>query len=330
MGSGKRDFSKFNEKLEQHIERLPDYAQRAQEKAQRAQAKVQRYFPPADQRQASDRPETPAVPASPERPARPRMPMPAGVSLPADLPGIAEVRSKWERWNEPAAKLERRKRRTSRALTLWIVLTILFGLYAVAGFLGFAGMEAGLTSAFSGIAGVVVFGALGVRSGTRLHQLKKVQLPAASAAPPPLPPASSSARAPMERLAESEASLAELLRQLATPSSVGTTAVPEVSVEDAQATAAEAAAALRGLAARIQAIERAKNTAPEGERTALESAISTLREQLDDGLEGYGTLVAAAGRAVAASSGGVQTSKEALTDATDRLAGLAIALRELS
>jgi hypothetical protein len=41
MGSGKRDFSEFNAKLEKHIERLPDYAQRAQEK-------LQRYFPPAE------------------------------------------------------------------------------------------------------------------------------------------------------------------------------------------------------------------------------------------------------------------------------------------
>lgn len=89
-------------------------------------------------------------------------------------------------------------------------------------------------------------------------------------------------------------------------------------------------AALRGIAARVQAVERARKAAPHSERGALDSAVHTLREQLDDGLAGYGSLIAAAGQAVAASGNGLQQSKEALTDATDRLAGLAIALRELS
>jgi hypothetical protein len=57
--------------------------------------------------------------------------------------------------------------------------------------------------------------------------------------------------------------------------------------------------------------------------------VRTLREQLDDGMGEYGALVAAAGRAVAASTSGMDESRQALTDATDRLAGLAIALREL-
>ncbi|WP_158887328.1 phage shock envelope stress response protein PspM [Amycolatopsis anabasis] len=317
MGSGKRDFSEFNAKLEKHIERLPDYAQRAQEK-------LQRYFPPAEQQQhgSGSRPA--------ERPRPARMPIPALPSA-ADIPVVNEVRTKWAQWNAPEAKLARRKRRASRAVTLWVVLTILCGLYAVAGFAGIGGVAGeSLASAFGAIAGAVVFGALGIRSGVRLHRLNRTELPAAPAGPPPLPPARSAAREPMERLAEAEASLAELLRQLGTPSSVGTTAVPTVSVEDARATAQEAAAALRGISGRIQAIERARDTAPAGERTALDSAVRTLREQLDDGLEGYGGLVAAAGHAVAASSGGVQTSKQALTDATDHLAGLAIALRELS
>lgn len=98
----------------------------------------------------------------------------------------------------------------------------------------------------------------------------------------------------MERLAEGEASLFELLRQLSVPTSVGTAPVSEVSVADARQTADEAAAALRGLAARIQAIERGRNAAPARERAALDAAVAKLREQLDDGLEGYGGLVAAA------------------------------------
>jgi hypothetical protein len=320
MGSGKRDFSEFNAKLEKHIERLPDYAQRAQEK-------LQKYLPPTQgEGDAGGKPS-----ASGRRTPRPssRTSAPSAFS-PADLPVVADMRTKWAAWNEPAAKLERRKRRTARALTLWIVLTIVCGLYA---FLGLSGLldvvVSDVTRVIMPMAGVVVFGALSVRSGVRLYQLKRAQLPVSSA-PPPLPAASSAAREPMERLAESEESLAELLRQLSVPTALGTSAVPEVSVADAKATASGAAVALRGLADRIVAIERARNASPAAERAALDSAVRTLREQLDDGLEGYGGLVAAAGHAVGASSASVGVSKQALTDATDHLAGLAMALRELS
>jgi hypothetical protein len=322
MGSGKRDFSEFNAKLEKHIERLPDYAQRAQEK-------LQKYLPPTE----GALPWPPRPPAPPRPPSTqlrmPVMPrMPLGMS-PADIPVVAEARSKWAQWNAPAAKLERRKRRTSRALTLWIVLAILSALYFTAAVTGLVG-AGDLSQLAEGIAGVVVFGALGVKSGVRLVGLRRTVLPVSAPGPAPLPPAGSAAREPLERLAEGEASLAELLRQLSRPSSLGTTAVPEVSVADARATAEEAAQALRGLAERLQAVERARNATPVADRGTLDSAVATLREQLDDGLAGYGGLIAAAGHAVAASSGGMQASKQALTDATDHLAGLAMALRELS
>jgi hypothetical protein len=323
MGSGKRDFSDFNAKLEKHIERLPDYAQRAQEK-------LQKYLPPTEGGGARTAP--PRRPVSP-RPSSAQLRM-QGISKMAmgmsgtDLPVVAEVRSKWAKWNEPAAKLARRKRRTSRALTLWIVLGLLSVLYfafSIAGFLGVAD----LSQMAAGVAGTVVFGALGIRSGVRLRQLNRTVLPV-STAPLPLPPAGSAAREPMERLAENEATLAELLRQLTVPSAVGVTAVPEVSVADARATATEAAQALRALAERLQAVERARDATPAADRGTLDSAVGTLREQLDDGLAGYNSLIAAAAHAVAASGGGMQASKQALTDATDHLAGLAMALRELS
>jgi hypothetical protein len=300
--SGRRDFGEqFSAKLEKHLERLPDYAQRAQET-------LQRYLPPTD----GQRPNPLVRPSA--RP--PKV---------TDVPLVAEVRSKWARWNEPAAKLERRKRRASRAVTLWVILTLLCVLVGVAGMLS---QGLGMAAA-TGAAGVIVFGTLGVRSGMRLRQLNRIPVPisamAASSPPEPLPPADSAAHEPMRRLAECEESLTELLRQLS-PSD----ALPDTSVDDARVAAQEAATTLRGLAARIQAVERARNAAPPGERAALDAAVSTLREQLDDGLEGYGALVAAAGRAVAASASGTRQSRDALTDATDRLAGLAIALRELS
>lgn len=300
--SGRRDFGEqLSAKLEKHLERLPDYAQRAQET-------LQRYLPPTDGRRPN-----PLI--------RPSV-RPPSVT---DVPLVAEVRSKWAQWNDPAAKLERRKRRTSRALTLWVVLVLLCVLAGVAGIL----VEGAMAAAVGGAAGAIVFGTLGVRSGARLRHLNRMPVPvssvSASSRRQPLPPASSAAHEPMLRLAECEESLTELLGQLS-PSD----AMPETSVEDARVTAQEAATTLRGLAARIQAVERARNASPAGERAALDAAVKTLREQLDDGLDGYGTLVAATGRAVAASTSGMRQSRDALTDATDRLAGLAIALRELS
>ncbi|SEF32472.1 hypothetical protein SAMN05421837_106269 [Amycolatopsis pretoriensis] len=324
----RRDFSEFGAKLEKHIEKLPDYAVRAQEKLQ----KVQKYFPPAEQ--AGGKPAPPRPRPNPlQRPPVRRPDMTAGWSSMANqVPAFAEARAKWDRWNHPAAKLERRKRRTSRAMTLWILLTILCGVLAVAAGLGWMSATGApmMPQAIMAFAGAVVFGTFGVRSGLKLRELKKTPLPSAPVGPPPLPPAGSVAREPMERLAECEASLAELLRQLSVPSSVGTAPVSEVSVADARQTATEAAAALRGLAGRIQAIERGRNSAPAREQAALDAAVGKLREQLDDGLEGFRGLVAAAGHTVAASSDGLVTSKQALTDATDRLAGLAMALRELS
>ncbi|WP_037304311.1 phage shock envelope stress response protein PspM [Amycolatopsis orientalis] len=329
MGQGRRkDFGEFTAKLEKHIEKLPDYAQRAQEK-------LQRYIPPSEQ---GSQPATQAPP----KPSRPRPQMPPMPAMPkisqqltsmaaGQIPVVADAKAKWARWNEPAAKLERRKRRTSRALTFWILLTILCGLFAVVAGTGL--LKAGQADVLQAIAGgafTIVFGTFGVRSGLRLRTLNRTVLPAAPAAPPPLPPARSVAREPMERLVESEASLAELLRQLSQPTSLGTMPVSEIAVADARTTAAEAAQALRGLAGRIQAIERGRDAAPERERGALDAAIKQLREQLDDGLDGYGGLVAAAGHTVAASSDGMTSSKESLSDATDKLAGLAMAMRELS
>ncbi|GAA4546858.1 phage shock envelope stress response protein PspM [Amycolatopsis samaneae] len=325
------DYNDLSAKLEKHIERLPDYAQRAQEK-------LHRYFPPGEQPggKSAQRPAMPPRPPMPQRPAMPPVQRLTGMSLSSmadQVPIMADAKARWDRWNQPAAKLERRKRRTSRAMTLWILLTILCGIYMVAAGTGVFNVSgaAQIPQAVTALAGMVVFGTLGVRSGLRLRTLKRVELPQAPAGPPPLPPAGSMAREPMERLAESEASLAELLRQLSLPSAHGVSAVPEISVADARNTADEAAKALRGLAARVQALERGRDAAPAREKSALEAAVRKMREQLDDGLDGYGALLAAAGRAVAASGdGGIGASKDALTDATDRLAGLALALRELS
>ena len=236
---------------------------------------------------------------------------------PGDIPIVSDVHATWTRLNDPAAKLERRKRRTARAVTLWILLTMISVFYAATGYFGLVGGVEGLEGALSGIIGMFVFGTLGVRSGTRLRALNRTEVPA-SRTPARLPPSGSAAREPMRQLAKCESNLTELLGQLG-----------EHGIE-ARTAADEASTALRNLAARVQSIERARGNSPSAEEGALDSAVASLAEQLDDGVDGYRELVAAAGRAVAASSGGSDGTRESLTEATDHLAGLAIALRELS
>lgn len=229
-----------------------------------------------------------------------------------DLRAAAEVAARqWVDWNDPAAKHERRKERAGRWLTIWLVLLALCGVGVATGNYFF-------------ITGVVIFAALSIRTGVRLRQLQRM-------APPPrrrvLPSRSSVTHQPMRRLARAETALHGLLEQMSSKQG-GIGVGPEV-VSEARSTAAEAARSLHGLSDRIVAVERARDSAPASERGELSAAVATLRGQLEDGIDYYGGLVAAAGKAVAARGSGLEGPREALTDATDRLAGMAIALREL-
>ncbi|SHF34436.1 phage shock envelope stress response protein PspM [Streptoalloteichus hindustanus] len=234
------------------------------------------------------------------------------------------LRGKVAAWQDPRAKALRQRRRASRALRFrgW-----------VAGISGGATATAVVTGAtpesfiVGGGAATALFAALAVSAGLRSRRLHREPLPEAPARPPELPPVGSLAREPMERLAGAEQSLAELLRQLTVPDSHGVTAVPAESVADTRDSAKEVADGLRRLAARLRAVELARDAAPASERHALEEDVVRLRAQLDEGVDDYGRLVVAAGRAVAASAG--SGPRQALEDATDRLAGLAAALREL-
>ena len=151
-----------------------------------------------------------------------------------------------------------------------------------------------------------------------------VQPPAARAYPWPC--LQSSARQPMLDLAEVEGGLAELLRQL-TDMPDGP-AVPPHVLDQARATAADTATKLRSVAARLEAVELAIKHAPPREWAGLEDGAGGLRLRLDQGLDAYRTLIAAAGRVVLASTPVVASAQ--LVEATESLAGLAEALRELS
>jgi hypothetical protein len=194
-----------------------------------------------------------------------------------------------------------------------------------------AALGAVMVSFITGAVGVA--GALGSR--TRRAEPAPPPRPPTSSTPPPstrldkrfrLPRVKSAARQPMLDLAEAETALAELLRQL-TAMPDGPMAPADV-IEQAWQTATDTAARLRSVAARLEAVELAAKHAPPREQAALQDGEGSLRLHLDQGLEAYRALIAAAGRVVLAGTPVVATTE--LVEATESLAGLAEALRELS
>ncbi|WP_285744497.1 hypothetical protein [Lentzea sp. NBRC 105346] len=239
-------------------------------------------------------------------------------------PLAEQVRERIVAWNDPRRKIERKRQRLSAVLTLWSIWITIFGTLAVFGFTGVLGEAFGVF----GTIGAGVTGVLAIRTGQKMRQLtaarQRLELTMAPARPP-LPPHISAARVPMEQLHNAEDTLAELLRQL---DSSALTSMPTASVQHARETAAQASHAIRAVSAQLQAVERARNTAPPLERGPLIDGVRNLRARLADGVDGYCALVAAAGSALAAST--AQNPRALLDDATDHLAGLASAMRDIS
>ncbi|HWO61129.1 MAG TPA: hypothetical protein VNO31_13970 [Umezawaea sp.] len=239
-------------------------------------------------------------------------------------PVADQVRRRLDAWNNPVAKLDRRHRRAGRAMTVWFSLLAVLSVIGLFAFLGVFAVGVGVGAAVGG----ALVGVLAFRTGAKMRQISAAREKLALSAPPvrvPLPSHSSAARQPMQRLEDAEETLRELLRQL---DSASLTSVPSESVEQARVTSVEAAAAIRAVSGQLQAVERARDTAPPLNRGPLIEGVRRLRGQLDEGVDGYCVLVAAAGRALAAST--AVDNREALNDATDHLAGLASALRDLS
>lgn len=143
---------------------------------------------------------------------------------------------------------------------------------------------------------------------------------------PRLPGRGSAAHEPMQRLGAAEAALYDLMAQLS--AAHDGPSVPQDVVDEAWRTATETAGRLRAVAAKIEAVEIAATHTPPQERPGLEVGVHGLLAHLERGLEGYRELIAAAGHLVLA--GTQEPVPDELVDATDRLAGLAAALRELS
>jgi hypothetical protein len=243
-------------------------------------------------------------------------------------PVLTEVRRKIARWRDPRARAIRQRRRAKRTATGGAATAGVFGAGAVTSasvpqlwaWADSAGVFLQDVTTF-GLGGLAVLGgATAVRAGVKYRRLKRTPLPEAPPEPVPLPPSSSAAREPMQRLRDAEATLHRALEQL---KAVGAGS----AAADARVTADSTAAELRRGADRLVAVEAAIPHAPAADKAALRADVERLRAELDEGVDGYGALVAAAGRAVAAS--GAPEQKHLLQDATDRLAGLADGLREL-
>src|SRR6266545_3611584 len=247
---------------------------------------------------------------------------------------VLQVQNAVARRGDPAVQLERKRARLARKrawagrwLMVWALVCAICAVLAVANFAGMVGDGDNSGAVASIIIGLIA-GTFAVRAGMRMRRLSAERAalgPGSDPAPvalTALPPKSSLAREPMERLAAAESTLAELLTQITRGGSV-----PSESVEHTRRTGAEAALVLRRVAAQLHAVERARDHSPPLERGPLADAVRALRAQLDEGVDGYRSLVAAAGRVLAASSLG--TPNQDLTEATEHLAGLAVALREL-
>ncbi|MPZ85031.1 MAG: hypothetical protein GEV28_33455 [Actinophytocola sp.] len=258
---------------------------------------------------------------------------------------VQQVQEAWTRRGDEAVRIERQRRRlarkrvwASRWLTAWALITAICMVLVVGVLTGSVADGEG-SAAIGAIVATLIAATIAFRSMLKLVLAKNTQREFDTKHPPAgiataavvsqtvLPPKGSAAREPMQRLADAEKALGQVLAQLS--GSAGMPAsVPVESVAQAQATSNEAATALRAVAAQLVAVELARDHAPPLERGPLVEGVSRLREQLDEGLDGYRSLVAAAGRVVAASS--ASGPKQELTEATDHLAGLAVALRELS
>ncbi|RCW43288.1 hypothetical protein DFQ14_107178 [Halopolyspora algeriensis] len=247
-------------------------------------------------------------------------------------PVLTGFRRKLAAWRDPRARLIRRRRRAKYGTASGATAT---GALGGGAYLSYAAenfwvtlepaTETMLDVTSFGVGGLALAAGAGtVGAALKYRRLKRTPLPQPPPEPVQLPPRDSQAREPMRRLRDAEQSLHSALTRL-TDAGVGVAGEPAT---EARTTAARAASALRAVADRLVAVEGAVPHAPAQDREALRSDVARLRAELDEGVESYGGLVAAAGRAVAAS--GASEQKHVMQDATDRLAGLAAALQELS
>jgi hypothetical protein len=219
----------------------------------------------------------------------------------------------------------------SAFISVWIFVWTGFAvIFVIAAFFEAGDSDNGLLGAIilACLSGMLAGSGVVVARVRRGSQAPRVQAADPAPAPPRrrLPGKKSAAREPMERLAEAEAALRDLMAQLS--GSAAGPSVPRDVVDHTSRIAAETAGRLRAIAAKVEALEAAIKQAPDDRRAGLEDGALSLLGHLDRGLEGYRELMAAAGHLVLA--GTQDPVPDELIEATDHLAGLASALRDLS
>ncbi|MBA8960605.1 phage shock envelope stress response protein PspM [Rhodococcus opacus] len=228
-----------------------------------------------------------------------------------------------QKWRDPRERLLRKKRRARRRAKRYGIVS---GSSAT-GAAGLALMAAPEWSMLMAGGGAVVFAVPAVLAVSRYRKLDAVTLPPGLPARRVLPAPSSAAREPMERLVHSERALHGILGVL---SRSGT--ISGEDIEDTHATARSAAAALQAVALDITSME----DAAQGSRAAaapLHRAITSAAAQLDDGVDQFEELVAAAAEVAVPGTtsavGELAYERAELVSATEKLAGLAAALGEI-
>ncbi|WP_305094758.1 hypothetical protein [Prescottella sp. R16] len=227
------------------------------------------------------------------------------------------------RWSDPRERALRKRRRARRRATR-------FGVASGAGAVGtvtlavasapdWAVVATGGTAALFAVPAVLAVGTY--------RRLTAAPLPASAAARPPLPPAGSVARAPMERLAQAEHSLDRLSAVL------GRSALVDVAeLDHTGETARTAAAALRAVATDVVALEDAARST-HAAAPHLDRSIRAAVARLDDGVAQFEGLVTVAAKMTAPAQSPSYTlldrQREELLSASERLEGWADALGEV-
>ena len=257
-------------------------------------------------------------------PARGRtgqFPGPAAAAL-RDMTG--NVVEAARRWNDPAARLRRKKRRARRRARI-------FGTASGMGGVGTATLVAASAPDWTVVAtgdttaALVVPAALAFRTFRRLDA---VALPPPAPARRALPPSGSVARSPMARLASDEQSLAQLLTVLARSRTVAADDLEEIA-----SAARDAAGALEAVAVDVVALEAAARDSAAAQ-AHLGPAVAAAGKRLDTGVDQFEELVAAAARLAAAPDGTrsmdlLDRQRAELISASDRLEGWAQSWREI-
>ncbi|MFZ2177591.1 MAG: hypothetical protein WAW17_26905, partial [Rhodococcus sp. (in: high G+C Gram-positive bacteria)] len=175
--------------------------------------------------------------------------------------------------------------------------------------------------------GAVVFAVPAVMAVSRYRKLDAEALPPGLPVRRSLPVQSSAARQSMDRLVQCERALHGILRVLSRSETIS-----REDIEATYSTAGSAGAALHAVADDITAMEEAARDS-ESAAPALHRAIAAAAEQLEDGVEQFEELVAAAAEVTVPGAtgavGGLAGERAELVSATEKLAGLAAALAEI-